>query len=429
MSFSNLEKAFSSAKVVSKNWFSNVSQVSVEEEINDLLTNFAWPTPKKESWKYTNISKLSKLDFHSKEQISPQFLPSPWKDFLADFETSFVFWNGEFSLKLSRASKSIQYEFSRASENKVFCELSGISEFEKINNVLLKDLYSIEIKKNEKINKPVVFLFLSSSDLARPQIHSSRLIIRMGDFSEASVFEIHAGLTEIPDQIENHITEAHLGESAHLEHNFLNVTSTGSHNFFFKKYEQSKNSLLRTLHIDLGGDLSRTETLVNLNGSASEAFVNGLYLNEKKQHTDHLGVIRHVAPETLSHQLFKGILTDQSRAIFNAKVRIEKSAPKSNAQQLNKNLLMSNKAEVDSLPRLEIFNDDVKATHGSASGQLDQSQIFYLISRAISRPQAVQMLVEGYAVEMLNGVESLVAGKVLGLIAEKLERFKSEEIK
>ena len=217
-----------------------------------------------------------------------------------------------------------------------------------------------------------------------------------------------------------------LKSGSHLEHDFLNLTSTGSTNFFVKKYDLDASSVLKTLHLDLGGDLSRTETYVNLNEPAAEAFVNGVYLNQGTQHTDHQGIIRHVAPATLSHQLFKGILADQSRAIFNAKVRIEQTAPGSNAEQLNKNLLLSDKTEIDSLPRLEIFNDDVKATHGSASGRLDPDQIFYLVSRAISREQAIQMLVEAYVFELLIGIQPAIAKKLRVLISEKLSLFKQE---
>ncbi len=430
MSFSNLEKAFSTAKLASKDWFSKVSSSSFEGELEELLQNFSWPTPKKENWKYTNISRLSRLEFWPSEQKAPASLSSSWQDFLkSGFESSFVFWNGQYAPSLSKVSKSDQFQFLQIQNGSKFSKLESASEFEKVNQLLLNDLYAFEVNAQQKIAQPVAFLFLNSSDVGRPQIHSSRMRILLNEFSEASILEIHAGLTEVSDQIENHVCEVTLKDSAHLEHNFLNVTSHGSNNFFVKKFEQSKASVLKTLHIDLGGDLTRTETNVNLNGVASEAFVNGIYLNENKQHTDHQGIIRHVAPETLSHQFFKGILADQSRAVFNAKVRIEQSAPKSTAEQLNKNLLMSNRAEIDSLPRLEIFNDDVKATHGSASGQIDQNQIFYLVSRAISRDQAVRMLVEGYAYEMLDSVDSVVVQKVKSLLSEKLKHFKSEEVK
>ncbi len=427
MSFSNLEKAFSAAKINSQPWFAKTSSRSFEAEVEDLLQNYSWPTPKIENWKYTNLSKLSKIDFWPSEQAPPKVLPKNWSDFLGrDFDSSFVFWNGQFSPELSKLSESKQFSLSQIRKGDQFSQLQSDSEIEKINQLLLNDLFRIEVKKSQKIEKTIAILFLNSTAQKRPQIHSSRIQLVMNEFAEASILEIHAGLTEVADQVENHLCEVILKESAHLEHNFVNVTSVGSTNFFIKKYDQAKASVLKTFHIDVGGDVSRTETYVNLNETTAEAFVNGLYLNNLKQHTDHQGVIRHVAPETLSHQIFKGILADQSKAVFNAKVRIEQTAPKSNAEQLNKNLLMSDKAEIDSLPRLEIFNDDVKATHGSASGQIDQDQIFYLVSRAISRQQAVQMLVEGYAFEMLSGLSALSAAKIGPLISEKLALFKAQ---
>lgn len=390
-----------------------------------MLLNSTWPTPKNENWKYTNLSKLSKIDFWLSEQAAPKVLPPLWQDFLdQDFDSSFVFWNGQFCSELSRLSKFNRMIFSQIRNGGRFSHINTQSEIEKVNQLLLSDLFSLEVLKNQKIEKPLAILFLNSTATDRPQIHASRLQILVGELSEVSILEIHAGLTETPHQIESHLCEVKLKKGAHLEHDFINATSAGSTNFFIKKYDQEASSVLRTLHVDLGGDLSRTETYVNLNELAAEAFVNGVYLNQAKQHTDHQGIIRHVAPETLSHQLFKGILADQSKAIFNAKVRIEQTAPRSNAEQLNKNLLLSDKAEIDSLPRLEIFNDDVKATHGSASGQLDQDQIFYLVSRAISREQAIQMLVEAYVFELLAGVQPAIANKLRLLISEKLSLFK-----
>ncbi len=427
MSFSNLEKVFSNAKLASRDWHAKISPKSFDEAVADLLQNYSWPSPKFETWKYTNILKLAKLDFWPAEQAPPDILPTQWQQYLSeDFEASFVFWNGIFIPKLSKISPSKKYDFFQIGQGDKFAQLSSNSELEKVNQLLLKDLYSFEVRKGEKVLKPFVFLYLTSNNVSRAQIHASRLQIILNEFAEACVFEIHGGLTEMPDQIESHQCEVNLKAQAHLEHCFLNTCSKGSINFFFKKFEQAAASVLKSLHIDLGGDLSRTETFVNLNEPGAEAFVNGVYLNQESQHTDHQGIIRHVAPETISHQTFKGILADQSKAVFNSKIRIEKGAAKSSAEQLNKNLLVSDQAEIDSLPRLEILNDDVKATHGSASGQLDPNQIFYLVSRAIDRKQAVQLLIEGYAFEMLAEVNSLVKDKLSFLLSKKLSSLKPE---
>ncbi len=425
MSFSNLEKAFEGARSASKDWYSKVALRPFETELNDFVSNHMWPTPKLETWKYTNIINISKIDFWPAEQAVPKVLPKVWQEFLdKQFLASFVFWNGLFIPGLSNNTSNQAFSFSQSMDKSK--SLSSNSEIEILNQLLLSGLYSFEVKKNQKLRAPVVFLFLNSSDVDRPQIRSSRLQISLQEFAEVEVLEIHAGLTRISDQVASHQIEVSLSKESHLEHTFLNLSAAGTTNFFTKKYEQAGASKLKSLHIDLGGEMSRTETFVNLNESLAEAFVNGVYLNQAKQHTDHQGIIQHRAPETISHQTFKGILTDQSRAVFNSKIRIEKGASKSNAEQLNKNLIMSNKAEANSLPRLEIFNDDVKAKHGSASGQIDPEQLFYLESRAIPHDQAVQLLIEGNAFEMLEGINMCVYEKIRPFVSEKLSSFKRE---
>ena len=154
MSFSNLEKAFSTAKLASKDWFSQVSAASFEGEVDDLLQNYAWPTPKIENWKYTNLLKLAKLEFWPSEQEIPASLPPVWKEFLTrGFESSFVFWNGRYAPSLSKVSKSNQFQFSQIQKVSTFSKLESESELEKVNQLLLNDLYSFEVKTQEKIER------------------------------------------------------------------------------------------------------------------------------------------------------------------------------------------------------------------------------------------------------------------------------------
>jgi len=432
MSFANLEKAFLASKVLSQKNFSKISGKSFDHEMNDLMTNHEWPTPKLENWKYTNITKLAQVEFLFAQRPIPKILPEFWQNYLdaKDFDSAFVFFNGEYCALLSRISKNDQFRF----EQMPSFMLGPSSAIEKMNQLLIKDVLRLEIKRNVQIEKPIAVLFLSDPDVSQNQIHASRLQVILENLSQAEIFEIHASLSgadlemtgsQQTHQVTNHMCEFSLGDSARLQHNFLNMTSKMSTNFFNKKFELARSSFLRSLHIDLGGALSRVETYVRLNEPGAEAYVNGLYLNNERQHTDHQGVIQHLAPETMSHQLFKGILADQSRAVFNARIRIEQTAPKSSAEQLNKNLLLSERVEIDSLPRLEIFNDDVKASHGATSGRIDPDQVFYLLSRAISHERAMRLLVEGYALEMLSDTTSTMASKIQYFISQKLREFKN----
>jgi Fe-S cluster assembly protein SufD len=427
MSFLNLQKAMTAAKAASASWFSKISHQSFDHEMDDLLSQYSWPTPKLESWKYTNVTKLAEVEYLPPQIKAPKVLPAQLSSILtADFEARIVFFNGRYAAELSHLSKdsriSFQHFAASTKETQDF-KLTCHSEVEKMNQLLITDVLRLEIQKSAVIEKPIAVVFLA--DMLESQVQASRLQFILAPNSQAHILEIHSGVESNSKTLSNHMAEFKIEDSAHLEHSFLNLRPKGSTSFLVKKFQMARASFLRSLHIDLGGGLSRTETYVDLNESGAEAFVNGLYLSNEKQHTDHQGIIRHIAPETISHQMFKGILADQSRAIFNAKIRIEQTAPKSSAQQLNKNLLLSEKAEVDSLPRLEILNDDVKATHGSTSGQIDPAQVFYLQSRAISKDQAMQMLIEGYALESLEGTHQMIASLIEKFISDKLNGFLS----
>jgi Fe-S cluster assembly protein SufD len=202
----------------------------------------------------------------------------------------------------------------------------------------------------------------------------------------------------------NSVTEIFLDEGANLDHyklqNLNNNTSLINSTYF----HQEKDSNLSTFAISLNGGLIRNDLNVVLNGTGSNADVFGLYLVDKEQHVDNQVHIDHAKPNCTSNELFKGILDDQASAVFNGHILVRKDAQKTNAFQTNRNILLTDKATVNSKPFLEIYADDVKCSHGATVGQLDETAMFYIKSRGISEYNAKLLLMYAFAAEVINKI-------------------------
>jgi len=174
-------------------------------------------------------------------------------------------------------------------------------------------------------------------------------------------------------------------------------------------------------NINLGAALSRHDIELKFTAEGSEAWVDGLYMIGGSQHSDTHSIIDHTVPHCTSHQNYKGVLNDKSRAVFNGKVFVRENANGTDAQQSNKNLLLSNEARVDTKPQLEIFNDDVKCAHGATVGQLEEEELFYLLTRGLPETLARNLLTYGFAEEIINkiGIEG-IKGELDAVVLNRL---------
>ena len=169
-------------------------------------------------------------------------------------------------------------------------------------------------------------------------------------------------------------------------------------------FHQDEGSSLSTNAISLNGGLIRNLSHVTMSGSHSSADVNGLYLMDRYQHVDNQVFINHAAPECESRELFKGVLDDHASGVFNGHINVHRDAQKTNAFQTNKNILLTDKASIDTKPFLEIYADDVKCSHGATIGQLDAEALFYIRSRGISESNAKILLMYAFAAEVINKI-------------------------
>jgi Fe-S cluster assembly protein SufD len=194
-------------------------------------------------------------------------------------------------------------------------------------------------------------------------------------------------------------------DNAHLTHYRVQKESPEAFHVGATEVSVGRGSYYNATSINLGGALSRHDINLKFTAEGGEAYVDGLYMLNGSQHSDTHSVIDHLVPNCTSNQNYKGVLNDKSRAVFNGIVFVRENAHGTDAQQSNKNLLLSNDARVDTKPQLEIFNDDVKCSHGATVGQLEEEELFYLLTRGLPEPLARNLLTYGFAEEIINKID------------------------
>jgi Fe-S cluster assembly protein SufD len=221
--------------------------------------------------------------------------------------------------------------------------------------------------------------------------------------AQATVIESYIGLGE-DSYLTNAVTELVLGENARAEHCTLERENPGAFHVATLQIQQERSSTGVSHVLLQGAALARHDINVTLDGEGSENTLNGLFMATRQQHLDNHTRIDHVRPHCTSRELYKGILDGQGRGVFNGKIVVHKDAQQTDAMQTNKNLLLSPEASIDTKPQLEIFNNDVKCSHGSTIGRLDESSLFYLRARGLDEAEARSLLTYAFASELVNRI-------------------------
>lgn len=396
------------------------------------------PTRKDEDWKYTSVKTLSEQQYSVKtEKVAlNQAQKETLKKYLNPEFTNIVFINGVLSeeySELKQLSKSLDWSaLSDVLKGKSFKNLISTfkAERENVGNIrqdvfeALSSAYAwqglvIEVKKEVAISKPVHLVYMSVGN--KVASYPKNFVI-VGERSKFSLIETYIGDGEA--QFLSQSTEVILKSSSKLEYLRVQETSLTNSNVGVTRFFQHESSNLESLAYATGGQLSRHNLEVYICGSNSFSRVQGLTMASGKQHFDSHTLIDHVVGGSQASQFYKSILNDQSKSVFDGKVLIRQNAQKAYSEQLAKSLLLSSEAEADSKPNLEIYADDVKATHGSTVGQLNEEEIFYLLSRAISRDQAIEMLSLGFVTDVVYQVtDTNIQQWLLGLLKSAYKRL------
>jgi Fe-S cluster assembly protein SufD len=415
-------------------WLKGLRQVAFQ-----WVSEHGFPSARDEAWKYTRVGPILEVPFAPAEpgiarRLSQQGIPQLAADVGG---TQLVFVNGYFApalsslaqlptgVKVTSLASALIEEGERLEPILSRPFRDQPHAFTALNAALAEDGAFVEIPSNAVLDEPIRLLYLTDTNASALASHP-RSIILAGAGSRASIIESYAGI--LGDvYLTNAVTEVVLDEGATVEHYKLqNETETAFH-VALLDVRQKAGSRFSSLSLALGSSIARHETKVRLEGEGASVFLNGLYMPRGEQHLDNPTTIEHAAPGCTSRELYKGVIDDHGRGVFDGRIVVQPGAAKTDASQTNKNLLLSEWAQVDTRPRLEIFADDVKCAHGAAVGQLDEDAIFYLRSRGIPPLAARNLLTYAFAREVVelvslrplrSWVEKMVAARLPGGAAE-----------
>ena len=272
-----------------------------------------------------------------------------------------------------------------------------------LNTAFMEDGGAIHLGPDRTLDRPVHLAFLGAPGQAPNRIVHPRTLVVVGANSRLTLVESYAG-TGDEVYCTNAVTEIVLEENAELDHYRLLREGPGAFHIGTVQVRQARNSRYRSRSVTSGGAMTRVEINALLDGEGADCLLQGLYVAGGAQHVDNRTAIDHAKPHGTSRELYKGVLGGKARAVFNGKIVVRKEAQKTDAQQSNRNLMLSPDAEIDSKPQLEILADDVRCSHGTTIGQLEEDELFYLRSRGLNETLARKLLVHGFAGEILDGI-------------------------
>ncbi len=376
-----------------------------------------FPGRKTENWKYTSLRSLESGVFSNaaqrckKLESCAELVSIPQLD---SFKLVFVngFFEPSLSGDFSSAPEGLEIAlFSQASEQQqqeIADNLGDEPEqthlFAAVNSAKLSEGLFIKACKNATLSTPVHIVFINTHAEQAYSINQ-RLLLLLEENAELTLIEHFVSADARQNDFTNGVTELKLAANARLNHYRLNLEQEQALHIGKLRACLQRSARLNSFFLGLGGVLKRLDVSVEYQGEGAEAQINGVYLSQNKQHIDYHTCIEHAVPHCTSNEVFRGIVADSSRAVFNGRIHIHPDAQKTLAQLSNKNLLTSNKAEVDTKPELEIYADDVQCAHGATVAQLDENAMHYLQARGVSKAEARIMLSFGFINELINGIQ------------------------
>ncbi len=390
------------------------------------------PTGREEEWRFTSLSGLSGLAFETADPGAP--LDAVALERLAGRPAGhrLVFVNGRHRPDLSAdgglragvfaGSLARALEERRESLEPHLGRRAAFEEnaFAALNTAAWSDGALLELPAGAVVEEPIELVFVTAGRDGKPSAAHPRVLVLAGPDSEATVVEQHLAPGDAP-VLATAVSELVLAQGARLDHYRVQLGGGGAFQVGLLAAEQGRESRLSTHQTALGSALARSEVRAVLGGDGGEAQVCGLYMADGRQIVDNHSLIEHRAAGCQSREIFKGILDGQARAVFAGRIKVHPGAQKTDAHQMNSNLLLSDDAVVDTLPQLEILADDVKCGHGGTVGQLDPDQLFYLRSRGVPRETARSLLVYAFAGEMVRRVRPAALRQRIGrLVSSRL---------
>jgi Fe-S cluster assembly protein SufD len=377
--------------------------------LNDIRTQAAtqfektgFPASNLEDWRYTNVSAIAKKEFSLAKFVEDV-------DFDAVESGSafhFVLVDGYFREELSNLPENITVcsindalqnhaDLLQEKFNQAINQTHGFIDF---NTANFTDGVFLHLPKNVILEKPLQIIHIATQEAILPTRH----VVILEANAKAELIEMFVS-PEKHGYLTNSVSEIFVGENADLTLYKVQQEGESAYHFGGTYVQQAKHARFRHHNFALGSLLARSDIISDLK-TAAECELNGLFLGSGKQHLDNLTRINHIESHGISREFYKGILNDQAKGVFQGRIVVAENAQKIDSQMNNRNLLLSNEAEIDTKPQLEIYADDVKCAHGVTVGQLDEKSIFYLQSRGIDEETAKHILTFAFANEMVEKI-------------------------
>jgi Fe-S cluster assembly protein SufD len=377
-----------------------------------------WPTRKTEHWKYTSLASLQKstLDVvNNPAQLNEANVA--WKseiEFIAIDAIRLVFVDGVFDSASSNDLPPEVVRFSHANvaqQTLIQQHLGTVVEGQQhvvatLNTAWLDDGVLVHVPRNQKLQKPVYVVQISTANEKQVSANQ-RLLVILEDSAQAEIIEHFVTTTEKQNSFVNALTEIVVGDNANLQHYRLNLEEENIQHIGAVHVNLLRNARMRGFTLAQGSKLKRIDYQINHRGQGAELDLQGVYLPRNSQMVDYHTNVQHWVPHCTTSEVFRGIIADSAQAIFNGRIYIHPDAQKTLAELSNKNLLTSNKAEVNTKPELEIYADDVKCAHGATVSQLNATALYYLQSRGVSRTEAEVMMSFGFINELLEQISEV----------------------
>ncbi len=413
-------------------------RVDTDSQLHDIRTEAlkvfeekGFPTKKEEAWKYTSLNAVLNNEFSifPKNDEAIEFKEVK-KYFLNDVDTyKLVFINGVFSSHLSSTthdgldvclmSSALTKPKYKMIIDTYFNQISDKNDsLTNLNTAYAYEGAFINIPKSTVVAKPIEIVYLTHHD--QPVFVQPRNLVIVGENAHVQILERHQSLTSAP-VLTNSVTEIFAQKRAIVDYYKLqnDVQTANLVDNTYAAQKQESRVLVHTF--SFGGNITRNNLNFHHQGERIDSTLKGITLIGDKQHVDHYTLVDHAQPNCESHQNYKGIYDDRSTGVFNGKIYVEKIAQKTDAFQQNNNILLSDKATLNTKPQLEIFADDVKCSHGCTIGQLDESAMFYMQQRGIPKKEARALLMYAFTDEVLSSVTIPdLKNKLSRVIATKL---------
>lgn len=412
--------------------------VDVNSSIHDIRTEAiktfeaeGFPSKRLEDWKYTSLNSILKHDYSvfPKNENAIEFKDVK-KYFIHEIDAyKIIFIDGKYSSHLSQTthdgldvclmSAALTKPKYKVIIDNYFNKIAGKDGLSSLNTAFSMEGAYINIPKNKVVEKPIQIIHFSTGNEAAVMLQPRNLIV-VNENAHVQIIERHQSLTDNP-VLTNSVTEIFANKRAIVDYykiqNDRQTASLIDSTFINQKQE----SLAKVHTFSFGGKVVRNNLEFYQNGERIDSTMKGITIIGDKQHVDHNTLVHHIEPNCESHQDYKGIFDDKSTGVFNGKVVVEKLAQKTNAFQANNNILVSDKASINTKPQLEIFADDVKCSHGCTIGQLDESAMFYLRSRGIPEKEAKALLMFAFSNNVLDSVKiPEIKNRITKIIANKL---------